>query len=203
LLKEWEMATVNEIWAAYEEAQGRWSGSDWPTHFGSLGLDLNGVSSRQAYRAVNRWRAIATAAPDESVSSDEGAALADMALHLRLRGAVASLSEGTWSRLGGPVPATHRTCAETLAQEWEVAARLLAEIEDDARWAEQEGWDAVRSAEAGDWRRALWHARRASLIESGYYALCLWGQFTRVIEMVAGQAGITGNPGDDLFSDLG
>ena len=39
------MTTINDVWAAYAEAKGRWTGCNWPTHYGSLGLDLDSVSS--------------------------------------------------------------------------------------------------------------------------------------------------------------
>jgi hypothetical protein len=177
------MTTINDVRVAYEEAQGRWSGCSWPTHYGSLGLDLDGVSSSQAHRGADRWRAIAAdeVAGDE-VTAGEEASLVDMALHLRLGRGVVCLGEG---RDGGLVvcgsPAV-RFCAEALASEWEFAADWLEEIESDACWAEREGLEAVRAAEGGDWGHALGHARQASLIESGYEAPRPWTRLQRAIE---------------------
>src|SRR5439155_10792512 len=79
------MATISEVWAAYEQARGRWSGCDWPTRFGSLRLDLEGVSSLQARAAARRWRAIAAGEVACRPTAQEGATLAAMGLCLRLR----------------------------------------------------------------------------------------------------------------------
>jgi hypothetical protein len=179
------MATISEVWTAYEQARGRWSGCDWPTRFGSLGIDLEGVSSVQARGAARRWRALAGEACGEA-TAQENTTLAGMALHLRLRcGAVWVGEDGRTPPRLAPRP-TRRHCAEALAQEWEAAACVLGEIESDASRAEREGWDAVRSAERGDWDRALWHAGQASALESGYHALRLWGRLRRLIEAAAG-----------------
>src|SRR5262249_44851139 len=85
------MATINDVWTAYEEARAGWSGCNWPTHYGSLGLDLKDLTSADAHRAAGVWRAIAANAEagDEFTGTEE-AALVDMALHLRLRRAVVS-----------------------------------------------------------------------------------------------------------------
>jgi hypothetical protein len=165
------MATLNDVWDAYEEAQGCWSGCDWPTHYGTLGLDLDGVSSSQAHQAAGRWRAIATdeAAGDE-VTAGEETSLVDMARHLRLGRGMVCLGAGPDGGLlvcGSPAV---RRCAEALAGEWQFAAHWLEEIESDARWAEEEAQEAVRAAEDADWGHALGHARQACLIESGYDA---------------------------------
>jgi hypothetical protein len=40
--------TAEEVRAAYLRAAGRWAGCDWPTRFGSAGLNLEGLDSRQA-----------------------------------------------------------------------------------------------------------------------------------------------------------
>jgi hypothetical protein len=180
------MTTINDVWVAYEEAQGRWSGCNWPTHYGSLGLDLDGISSSQAHQAAERWRAIGTdeVAGDEVTAGEENS-LVDMALHLRLgRGVVC----GGAGRDGGLLvcgsPAI-RFCAEVLAREWEFAAYWLEEIESDARWAEDEAHEAVRAAEDGDWGHALGHARQACAIESGYDDPCPWARLKRAIEGAA------------------
>jgi hypothetical protein len=177
------MTTINDVWVAYAEAQGHWSGCNWPTHFGSLGLDLDGVSSSQAHQAADRWRAVATdeVAGDE-VTVGEESSLVDMALHLRLGRGVVCLGAGRDGGLlvcGGP--AVH-FCAEVLASEWEFAADWLEEIESDARWAEGEAQEAVRAAEDGDWGLALGHARQACSIESGYDDPRPWERLKRAIE---------------------
>jgi hypothetical protein len=180
------MATINDVWVAYEEAHGRWSGCSWPTHYGSLGLDLDGVSSSQAHQAAGRWRAIAAdeVAGDE-VTAGEESSLVDMALHLRLGRGVVCLGEGREGGLrvcGGPAV---RFCAEVLAREWEFAADWLEEIESDARWAEEEAQEAVRAAEDGDWVPAVGHARQACSIESGYDDPRPWVRLRREIERAA------------------
>jgi hypothetical protein len=35
------MTTINDVWSAYDEATGHWTGCSWPTRYGSLGLNLN------------------------------------------------------------------------------------------------------------------------------------------------------------------
>jgi hypothetical protein len=180
------MTTSNDVSVAYEEAQGRWSGCNWPTHYGSLGLDLDGVSSSQAHQAAGRWRAIATdeVAGDEVTASEESS-LVDVALHLRLGRGVLCLGAG---RDGGLLvcgsPAV-RFCAEVLASEWEFAACWLEEIESDAHWAEEEAREAMRAAGDADWGHALGHARQACLIESGYDAPRPWTRLQREIERAA------------------
>jgi hypothetical protein len=180
------MTTINDVWVAHEEARGRWSGCNWPTHYGSLGLDLDGVSSSQAHQAAGRWQAIATdeVAGDE-VTAGEESSLVDMALHLRLGRGVVCTGAGADSGLqvcGGPAV---RFCAEVLASEWEFAACWLEEIEADARWAEQEALEAVRAAEDADWGPALGHAHQACLIESGYDDPRPWTRLKREIERAA------------------
>src|SRR4051794_31777588 len=153
------MATICEIWAAYELARGRWSGCDWPTRFGSLRLDLEGVSSLQARAAARRWRGIAAGEVACRPTPQEGAPLPAMGLCLRLR-LPGVLTDGLTSPRPAPRPARHR-CAEALADEWEFAACVIEEIEADASLAEREAWAAVRAAERGDWQIALRHVRRA------------------------------------------
>ena len=53
------MATINDVWSAYDEGKLQWTGCDWPTHYGSAGLDLNGMLSSEAHKAADHWRAIA------------------------------------------------------------------------------------------------------------------------------------------------
>ncbi len=180
------MGTINDVWVAYDQAQGRWTGCNWPTHYGSLGLDLDGVSSRQAHQAAGRWQAIAThEVPSDEITAEEEGRLVEMALHLRLGRGVVCLGAGAGSGLrvcGGPAV---RFCAEVLASEWEFAACWLEEIESDARWAEQEALEAVRAAEDADWGNALGHARQACLIESGYDDPRPWTRLRREIERAA------------------
>lgn len=180
------MTTLNDVRVAYEEAQGRWSGCSWPTHYGSVGMDLDGVSSSQAHQAADRWQAIAgdEIAGDE-VTAGEESSLVDMALHLRLGREVVCLGESRDDGLrvcGSPAV---RFCAQILAREWEFAALWLEEIESDARWAEEEAQEAVRAAEDGDWGHALGHVRQACLIESGYDAPRPWTRLKRAIERAA------------------
>jgi hypothetical protein len=180
------MSTINDVWVAYDEAQGCWSGCNWPTHYGSLGLDLDSVSSSQAHQAAGRWRAIASdeVARDEVTAAEESS-LVDMALHLRLGRGVVCLGAGPDGGLlvcGSPAV---RFCAEVLANEWEFAAQWLEEIESDARWAEEEAQEAVRAAEDADWGHALGHARQACLIESGYDAPRPWTRLQWEIERAA------------------
>jgi hypothetical protein len=193
------MATIADIWAAYEQARGSWSGCDWPTRFGLLSLDLEGVCCLQARAAVRRWRAIAGGhAAAHAVSAREGATLARMALCLRLRSRLVWIVEGGLSvpRLA-PRP-TRRTCAEMLAQEWDFAACVLEEIEADASLAEREAWAAVRSAERGDWEDAQQHAGRAATLEAGYHVPRLWCRLKAVIEAAAGRDQAAARPRDSL-----
>jgi hypothetical protein len=177
------MATLREVWAAYERARGRWSGCDWPTHYGSLRLDLKGVSARQAGAAARRWRAVAAGgAACEGTTPQEDDALAAMGLCLRLR--IRTTGDGQTPPRPAPRPARSR-CAEAIAEEWELAACVLEMIEADASLAESEAWAAVRAAVEGDWGRALRHARRASALESGYQAPRAWGGLQRAIEAAA------------------
>jgi hypothetical protein len=182
------MATIGEVWAAYEKARGRWSGCDWPTRFGSQRLDLEGVSSLQARGIARRWRAVAAGEVACPCTPQENATLAAMGLCLRLGSPAVRTGEGGLAppRLA-PRPARRR-CAEALADEWELAACVLEEIESDAGLAEREAWAAVRAAERGDWDGARGHVRRASALESGYHAPRLWGGLKSLIESVAARA---------------
>ena len=180
------MATINDIWVAYDEARGQWSGCNWPTHYGSLGLDLDGSSSSQAHQTANRWRAIAA---DEvaynNITTGEETCLVDMAEHLRLRGAVVCLGEDQECRLEVRGNRTRLFCAEMLAGEWEFASHWLEEIESDAKRAEEEAQEAVGAAEDGDWEHALGHACQACSIESGYDDPRPWRHLKRAIEEAA------------------
>jgi hypothetical protein len=180
------MSTINDVWVAYDEANGQWIGCNWPTHYGSVGLDLDGVSSRQAHQAADRWRAIAAdkVAYDEITAGDE-ASLVDVALHLRLRGAVVWLGEGQGRRLEVRGCPARLFCAEILAREWEFAASWLEEIESDASWAEEEAQKAVAAAEEGEWDHALGHACQACSIECGYDNPQPWRHLKQVIENAA------------------
>lgn len=180
------MTTINDVWTAYDEATGKWTGCNWPTHYGSLGLDLDSVSSSQAHRNADRWRAIEAdeAAYDEITASEE-TALVDVASHLHLRGAVICLVEDQGCRLevcGNPA---RRFCAEILAREWAFVSEWLEEIESDADWANQEAQKAVTAAEDGDWERALLRASQACTIESGYDSPRPWRNLKQVIEKLA------------------
>ena len=41
-------ASVEEVAGAYEEGAGTWAGCDWPTAFGPMLLDLNGMTAAEA-----------------------------------------------------------------------------------------------------------------------------------------------------------
>jgi hypothetical protein len=180
------MATINEVWVAFEEAQGRWSGCNWPTRYGSLGLDLDGVSSGNAHQAARRWRAIAAdAVAGDDLTAGEEACLVDMAAHLRLGRAVAYSGDGPEDGLRVCGRPARCFCATTLGREWEYAAYWLEEIESDARWAEEEAQDAVRAAEDGDWGDAIGHAGQACSIQSGYDAPRPWRRLKRAIDRAA------------------
>jgi hypothetical protein len=180
------MTPMNDVWVAYQEARGRWSGCNWPTHYGSLGLDLDGISSGQAHQAADRWRAIAAGeVADDEVTAGEETSLVDMALHLRLGRGVVCLSEGPGGGFTVCGSSAVRFCAEILAREWKFAAHWLEEIEADAHWAEDEAQEAVRAAADGDWEHALGHAREACVIESGYHTPRPWRPLKRAIEEAA------------------
>jgi hypothetical protein len=51
-------ADVDDIVASFAEAEGRWTGCDWPTRFGKTGLDLNGMTAAEARAAAEE--AVAT-----------------------------------------------------------------------------------------------------------------------------------------------
>jgi hypothetical protein len=180
------MTTINDVLVAYDEAAGEWTGCNWPTHYGNLGLDLDGVSRRQGRRNVARWRAIAAGdAASDAITADEEACLVDAALHLRLRAAVNYLADQEGGRLEVYGHAARRLCAEFLAREWECASVWLGEVEFDAHWADREAHEALRAAMDRDWGQAASHASQASAIESAYDAPRRWRCLKRVIEKVA------------------
>jgi hypothetical protein len=43
-----ENAAIEEVRRAYQQATGTWTGCDWPTRFGNVGLDLNGLTAAEA-----------------------------------------------------------------------------------------------------------------------------------------------------------
>ncbi len=176
------MTTMSAVWAAYEGSSGQWTGCNWRTHYGSLGLNLDGVSSAQAHQAAGHWRAIAAERlPDDEITAGEESSLVDMALHLRLRRRVVWLGSNRSRHLEVCGQGARQLCAELLAREWKYAADWLAELESDARWAEDEAREAVRAARAGDWELALEHAHRACSIASVYNARHPWRRFEQVI----------------------
>jgi len=181
------MAIINDIWTAYDEGEGCWTGCDWPTCYGSLGLDLHGISSYQAHQAAEHWSALARdeVADDDITTAEEGNLLT-MAEHLRLRAAVVCAGEGAARRPRVCGKPARLFCAEVLAREWEFAALWLEEIEADASWAEHEAWEAVGAAERGEWDGALGHACHACQIESGYHDCRPWRHLREVIEDAVG-----------------
>jgi hypothetical protein len=184
------MATINDVWTAYDEGKLQWTGCDWPTHYGSADLDLNGMLSSEADKAADHWRAIAA---DEvaygDVTAEEEDRLVQMARHLRLSRAVAFVgrNQECHSEVRGKM--ARLVCAETLAREWEFASHWLEEIESDALWAEEEAQRAVAAAEDGDWDCALEHACRACSIESGYHHPRPWRHLKQVINGMCCRAG--------------
>jgi len=178
------MATMSKVWAAYERGRGRWSGCDWPARFGTLDLDMQGVSSAQALAVARRWRAIAAGG---GITPQENDSLDRMALCLR--------RSGPGPEDPASIPSRCR-CAKALAGEWEFAACLLAEIESDARQAQRMAWAAVRAAHLGNWRGALRLARLASTLESGYLAPRHWAGLLLAIESAA-EADQRGGPLSD------
>ncbi len=176
------MATINDVYTAYDEARGQWLGCDWPTRYGTLGLDLEGVSSSAAQHRAKRWRAIAEdRIAYRDITVGEEASLVDMAEYVRLRGAVVYVGEDQGGRLEVRGPMARRLCAGLLVDEWAFASQWLAEIESDAQWAAQEAQQAVGAAEEGDWEHALAHACQACAIESGYETPRSWRCLQRAI----------------------
>jgi hypothetical protein len=180
------MVIMRDIRVAYEEARGLWSGCNWPTCYGSLGLDLEGVSSGQARQAAVRWRGMSEGeGAGDDLTADDEASLVEVALHLRVRGAAVCPGESPDGGMKVCGDRARHFCTEVLAREWDFAAGWLGEIESDARWAEGEAEEAVHAAEDGDWGRAVGHACRACSIESGYEDPRPWTRLKRVIENAA------------------
>jgi hypothetical protein len=185
------MATINDVWTAYDEAKLQWTGCDWPTQYGSAGLDLNGMLSGEAHQAADHWRAIAA---DEvaygDVTTEEEDGLVQMARHLRLSRAVALVGRDQEYHSEVCGNTARLFCADNLAREWEFASHWLEEIESDALWAEEEAQRAVAGAEDGDWDCALEHACRACSIESGYHHPRPWRHLKQVIKGMCCRAGM-------------
>jgi hypothetical protein len=111
--------TPAEIKQAFHSGAGRWTGCDWPTQFGLMGLDLCGLTARQA-----RLMAGATA----------GAESAD----------------------------------------WRAAATWLAEVEADARQAEDAARRAAQLAAEGRLAEAAEQALAACELEGRYRPAVVW-----------------------------
>jgi hypothetical protein len=62
------MTPLERITRAYEEAQGKWIGCDWPTQYGRKGLDLNGWTVAEANYVAAR-----TVDPEERAEWTEAA----------------------------------------------------------------------------------------------------------------------------------
>ena len=182
------VTTMNDVWAAYDEGRGQWTGCNWPTHVGRLGLDLDGISADQARGNADRWRELAA---DEAACEKAGEEIFLVAAALRLpTGEVVMSRDG--DREGSPGVCGHaarRFCAEVFAQEWEFVSVWLEEIESDARCAGREAQEAMTAAEDGDWETALAHASRACRIESGYHAPRAWRKLLRVLRKAAWSLG--------------
>ncbi|MGL4549841.1 MAG: hypothetical protein ACRC33_01535 [Gemmataceae bacterium] len=155
------MTAADKVGAAYELNQGRWSGCNWPTRFGSLGIDLDGVSAALARRIASRWSGLTSAGGP---------------------------SDDQWDACGGMAASLGLPPAR-FAWEWGLAAAVLAAIESDARTAERQAEAAYRAARDLDWVRALRHARRAAVIESGYPAPRGWRRLLRAVRRAAEQGG--------------
>ncbi len=180
------MKINNEVQATYEEAAEQRAGGRWLPHFGGLGLDLSGFSSRRARRVAECWRRVAACkAGAPTVRAGGEASLVNVALHLGLDRSVARLGEDQGRRVRVCGEPARRFCAEALAREWAFAAEWLDEVESDARWAADEAREAVRAAEAGDWGPATRHAHQACSIESAHEGPRLWGRLERAIEEAA------------------
>ena len=84
------MATINDVWSAFDKGEHQWTSCGWPTHYGSADLDLNSMLSSEADKTADHWRAIAA---DEvaygDVTTEEEDCLVQVARQLRLSRAVA------------------------------------------------------------------------------------------------------------------
>lgn len=167
----------NKVLAVFLEGVDRWSGCNWPTSYGSLGMNLDGVPASLARRFAKRWAALAvdenTTAP---VTAEEESTIFQMAWHLQQTSATTSDTRACPRRLA------RIRCATALSQEWAIAAHFLSEIEQDANDAQQEAAQAIQAASKNDWPTARWHACRACSIESGYIAPRAWRRLKLTIE---------------------
>lgn len=180
------MTTMQEVRAAYEAARGQWTACDWPTHYGCLGLDLEGVSCREARGVAAHWAAIARGeAAYDNLTAGEESSLVDMARHLHLRKAVVYLGEERGCRREVRGLSARLFCAESLATEWEFAGLWLDAVESDAVWAEAEARQAVAAGARGDWAEALWRAETVGLIEEEYGGRRAWRHLRRAIQAAA------------------
>jgi hypothetical protein len=187
--KEITVTTINDVWTAYDEGAGQWTGCNWPTHVGQLGLDLDGVSAAQARRNAGRWRAIAVGEAAWETSAGEENSLVSVAQRIHLRGVVIGRAGDRGGRLEVCGHPARRFCAEVLAREWAFVSVWLGEIESDARWAAREAQEALEAAEEGDWEAALSHVSKACRIESGYHAPRAWRNLRRVLRRAARSLG--------------
>jgi hypothetical protein len=180
------MATINDIWTSYDDAESRWTGCDWPTHFGCIDLDLDGIAANQARDNAGHWAEIAVGelAYDDITSGDE-ASLVGAAKHLRISGAVICRNGYQGGRLAMRDKSARVFCAEALAKEWGYATEWLEEVESDAVWAEQEAQRAVSAAEDGNWDGASLHASQACAIESEYRHSGIWDNLGKTITRIA------------------
>jgi hypothetical protein len=209
------MTTTDAVRAAYEAAKGQWTACDWPTHYGCLGLDLEGVTCREARQVAAHWADVARGAGAyDNLTTEEESALVDMARHLRLRKAVVYLGEERGCHLEVRGLSARLFCAESLATEWEFAGLWLDAVESDAVWAEVEARQAVAAVARGDWAEALWRAETVGLIEAEYGGRRAWRHLRRVIQdaaaarvvgpaAAAGMAGRGGLGGGDRRTALG
>jgi hypothetical protein len=120
------MATINDIWTSYDDAESRWTGCDWPTHFGCLDLDLDGISAYQAHHNAEHWAEIAVGevAYDDITSGDD-TSLVGIAQHLRIKGAVVCLGGDQGGCLAVQGKSARVFCAEAIATGMEVCQRMV------------------------------------------------------------------------------
>jgi hypothetical protein len=95
--REPDRLTVGAIRQVYANAVGRWTGCDWSTEFGSLGLDLNGFTALQA-KARARSARLMVEAQEWQAAADW---LGEVERHAKLaedhaRLAVAAAEAGQW-----------------------------------------------------------------------------------------------------------
>lgn len=176
------MPTINEIWSAYDEEKGSWTGCGWPARFGSLGLELNGFSPDQALKVSAHWEEVARGGPtSEDTTITEEAALVGAAQHSGLTASAVYPGSSRDPSLRVCGRSARRFCARALATEWRYGAEWLQQVEADAAWAEEEAGQAVAAVERGDWSHALGLASRASSIASQYAGHHPWRHLERLI----------------------